>query len=46
MKNEKAQKKSEKVSPKVLWTRIICLILAFLMVGSSLYVVIEFLLNH
>ena len=43
MKNDKTQKKSGKISKKVLWTRIICLVLAFLMVASSIYIILDIL---
>ena len=45
MKDEKSAKKSGKTPKKVLWTRILCLLLAFLMVASSIYIILEFLLH-
>ena len=45
MKNEKTLKKSGKISKKVLWTRIVCILLAFMMVAGSAYVILEYFLH-
>ncbi len=42
---EISERNSEKISSKQLWTRILCLFLAFMMVAGSVYVLLDFILH-
>ncbi len=44
MKKEK-QVKKQKTSPAKKWVRLICIILAILMVGSGLYYLISYIVS-
>ncbi len=43
-KNQNNENKTSKQDKKVLYTRILCLVLAFLMVASGAFIILEALL--
>ena len=40
-----SENKNKKVSKRVLWTRILCLVLAFIMIGSVCYLAIQLIVE-